>query len=70
MAAVYGLTVSLATSPAFAQGIPLIRDTEVENLLKDYSRPIFKAAGLGSHISMRIVRHERAYASVGSFGKG
>ena len=30
-----------------AQGIPLIRDTETENLLKDYSRPIFKAAGLG-----------------------
>jgi predicted Zn-dependent protease len=64
MAAVYGLTVSLATSPAFAQGIPLIRDTEVENLLKDYSRPIFKAAGLGSHISMRIVRHESFNAFV------
>ncbi len=53
-----------ATTPAAAQGIPLIRDTEVENLLKDYSRPIFKVAGLGSHITMRIVRHESFNAFV------
>lgn len=53
-----------ASAPAAAQGIPLIRDTEVENLLKDYSRPIFKAAGLGSHITMRIVRHESFNAFV------
>ncbi len=64
MAVAYGMSVCLASSPAFAQGIPLIRDTEVENLLKDYSRPIFKAAGLGSHISMRIVRHESFNAFV------
>jgi predicted Zn-dependent protease len=64
MAVVYGLTVCFASSPAMAQGIPLIRDTEIENLLKDYSRPIFKAAGLGSHISMRIVRHESFNAFV------
>jgi predicted Zn-dependent protease len=64
MAAAYALAVCTATSPAAAQGIPLIRDTEVENLLKDYSRPIFKAAGLGSHITMRIVRHESFNAFV------
>jgi predicted Zn-dependent protease len=64
MAVLYGLTVCFASSPAMAQGIPLIRDTEVENLLKDYSRPVFKAAGLGSHISMRIVRHESFNAFV------
>jgi predicted Zn-dependent protease len=59
------ITYALAASaPAAAQGIPLIRDTEVENLLKDYSRPIFKAAGLGSHITMRIVRHESFNAFV------
>src|SRR5262249_49127903 len=46
MAAVYAASVSLAAvSPAAAQGLPLIRDTKIENLLKDYSVPIFKAAG-------------------------
>ena len=50
---------------AAAQNLPLIRDTEIENLLKDYSIPIFKAAGLGSqNISMRIVRHESFNAFV------
>jgi predicted Zn-dependent protease len=47
-----------------AQGIPLVRDAETEKLLKDYSRPIFKAAGLGSHITMRIVKHDSFNAFV------
>ena len=64
MAVTYAMMTIAATTPAFAQGIPLIRDTEVENLLKDYSRPIFKAANLGSHITMRIVRHESFNAFV------
>jgi predicted Zn-dependent protease len=64
LAFIYAFVVSAATMPAAAQGIPLIRDTEVENLLKDYSRPIFKAALLGSHVTMRIVRHESFNAFV------
>lgn len=57
--------VAIAPAVAQAQGIPLIRDTEIENLLKDYARPIFRAAGLGSNnISMRIVRHESFNAFV------
>jgi predicted Zn-dependent protease len=65
LAVTYALAASLAaTAPAAAQGIPLIRDTEIENLLKDYSRPLFKVAGLGSHISMRIVKHESFNAFV------
>jgi predicted Zn-dependent protease len=64
VAAVYALSMCLATTAAVAQGIPLIRDTETENLLKDYSRPIFKAAGLGSHITMRIVRADTFNAFV------
>ena len=43
--------VALASIPARAQtganaGIPMIRDTEIEQLLRDYTAPIFKAAGL------------------------
>ena len=62
LAIIYALVAGVA--PAAAQGIPLIRDTEVENLLKDYSQPIFKAAGLGSHVTMRIVKHESFNAFV------
>jgi predicted Zn-dependent protease len=37
-------------SPAHAQGannLPLVRDAEIETLLRDYTAPLFKAAGLG-----------------------
>jgi predicted Zn-dependent protease len=56
----------LATSvPVQAQGIPLIRDSEIENLLSDYAKPLFKAAGLGSNrIQMRIVREDNFNAFV------
>ncbi len=60
------LALSSAISrPASAQGLPLIRDTEIENLLNDYARPIFKAAGLGeSRVSVRIVRSDMFNAFV------
>lgn len=54
-----------APGPADAQVLSYIRDTEIENLLKDYSRPIFRAAGLGSgRVTMRIVRHDSFNAFV------
>jgi predicted Zn-dependent protease len=62
--------VALATSvgsvlTASAQGVPLIRDTEIENLLNDYARPIFRAAGLGTgRVAMRIVRSDAFNAFV------
>jgi predicted Zn-dependent protease len=59
-----GLSMGLAAPGAMAQGIPLVRDAETERLLKDYSRPIFKAAGLGGRITMRIVKHESFNAFV------
>lgn len=46
MAAV--LAVATAPAPAFAQqkqNLPLIRDAEIESLLRDYMTPIFRAAG-------------------------
>lgn len=66
LAAVYAVAASLsAVGPAAAQNLPLIRDAEVENLLKDYSLPIFKAAGLApQNIAMRLVRHESFNAFV------
>lgn len=55
----------LPIEQAAAQGLPLIRDAEIENLLNDYARPIFQAAGLGTgRISMRIVRNDAFNAFV------
>lgn len=56
VALAYGAVMWSAAS-AHAQGIPLIRDSEIERLLNDYAQPIFRAAGLGGgRISIRIVR--------------
>ena len=55
----------LAAQPAAAQNLPLIRDTEIENLLNDYASPIFRAAGLGSgRIKVRIVQNDAFNAFV------
>ena len=59
------LAAQLAAPPAAAQGMPLIRDTEIEVLLKDYSLPIFKSAHVASqNITMRIIRHDSFNAFV------
>ena len=34
-------------TPAHAQRIPIIRDAEIEQLLRDYLKPVLRAAGLG-----------------------
>ncbi|TPI24768.1 M48 family metallopeptidase [Mesorhizobium sp. B3-2-1] len=48
-------TISLAaavavagSATAFAQGVPVVRDAEIEALVRDYARPIFRAAGLAN----------------------
>ena len=65
LAVSYAAATILTAATAAAEGLPLIRDAEIENLLKDYSRPIFKAAGLGGqNISMRIIRHDSFNAFV------
>lgn len=59
------LASSFVSQPAAAQGLPLIRDTEIEALLVDYARPIFKVAGLGTgRVAMRIVRNDAFNAFV------
>jgi predicted Zn-dependent protease len=45
------LAVAVAVSGsvnAFAQNVPVVRDAEIEALVRDYARPIFKAAGLAN----------------------
>lgn len=45
------IAFSMTISQSFAQrgGIPLVRDAEIEALLRDYSQPIFKVAGFRSN---------------------
>lgn len=58
-------SIASTSTPAAAQYLSFIRDTEVETLLADYARPIFRAAGLGSgRVTMRIVKHESFNAFV------
>ena len=57
VSAVTAASIFSSSLAAEAQNIPLIRDSEIEAVLSDYARPIFKTAGLGANkISMRIVR--------------
>jgi predicted Zn-dependent protease len=58
IAIVTACAVAGAVSAAHAQnvprGVPLIRDAEIEQLLRDYSQPILRSAGLAQQ-SIRIV---------------
>lgn len=61
-AAIAGLIA--LTSSAQAQmpgGLPIIRDTEIENLLRDYARPLFRAAGVGGSQTNVIIVNNRGF---------
>jgi predicted Zn-dependent protease len=52
--------------PAHAQeratlGMPIIRDTEIEQLLRDYAAPILRAAGLAKQNVRVVVLNDRAF---------
>ncbi len=48
------VTALLQPTPAHAQRIPIIRDAELEQLLRDYLNPVLRAAGLGKQ-NVRVV---------------
>ena len=65
LSAVVAVSVLASSVAASAQGLPLIRDSEIEAVLSDYAKPLFKAAGLGSQrIQMRIVNENSFNAFV------
>src|SRR5690349_22968286 len=55
--------VAIAVMPmaASAQGIPLIRDAEAEQLLRDYTRPILRAAGLEKQNIQMVIINEVSF---------
>ena len=58
-------TVAFAPSPARAQslppGLPIIRDAEIEQLLRDYTQPILRAAGLAQQNIQVTIISERSF---------
>ncbi len=64
VAMVTACAVALASVPARAQGaggLPVIRDAEIEQLLRDYSSPILKAAGLGQRNIHVVIINDRSF---------
>jgi predicted Zn-dependent protease len=52
----------MAPLPVRAQGgIPLIRDAEIEQLLRDYTRPLLRAAGLAQQNIQVVIINDRAF---------
>ena len=63
--AIASAVISASTIAAPAQGLPLIRDSEIEALLTEYAKPIFRAAGLSSsRINIKIVKNDAFNAFV------
>jgi predicted Zn-dependent protease len=66
VAAVTALAVVAAAGPARAQGepgrgLPIIRDAEIEQLLRDYTQPILRAAGLAQQNVRVVIINDRAF---------
>src|SRR5712672_2340800 len=57
----------LSVSPAraqekdAAQALPLIRDAEIEQLLRDYTHPVLRAAGLGQRNVRVVIINDRSF---------
>src|SRR5262245_3686637 len=48
-------------SQGVPKGLPIIRDAEIEQLLRDYLTPLLKAAGLGQQNIQVVIINERAF---------
>jgi predicted Zn-dependent protease len=43
------------------RGVPLIRDAEIEQLLRDYSQPVLRSAGLAQQSVRVVIIHDRTF---------
>ena len=60
------VAISAASGPAHAQsaaerGLPVIRDAEIEQLLRDYTQPILRSAGLSQQNIRIVIINERSF---------
>lgn len=66
------IAVAAASAPAQAQGtggLPLIRDAETEQLLREYTQPILRAAGLAQQNVHVVIINERTFNAFVADGK-
>ena len=66
IAALTAAALSLSSFPARAQtganaGIPMIRDAEIEQLLRDYTAPIFRVAGLSDQSVHVVIIDDKSF---------
>jgi predicted Zn-dependent protease len=66
IALIAAAAVALGSLPARAQtgsaaGIPMIRDAEIEQLLRDYSQPILRAAGLAQQNVQVVIINQNVF---------
>jgi predicted Zn-dependent protease len=66
IAALTAAAVGLASFPAQPQtganaGIPMIRDAEIEQLLRDYTAPIFRVAGLADQNIHAVIIDDKSF---------
>ena len=54
------VTPARAQEPA-TRGLPVIRDTEIEQLLRDYARPVLHAAGLAKQNVKVVILNNRSF---------
>src|SRR5471032_1901761 len=58
-------TAAVAPTPSRAQslppGLPVIRDAEIEQLLRDYTQPILKAAGLAQQNVQVVIIDDKSF---------
>jgi predicted Zn-dependent protease len=65
LAAVLAAALSVAPVAARAQDVPLIRDAEIEGLMRIYTGPLFDAAGLTrDSVSVNLINHPAINAFV------
>ncbi len=48
-------------TPTSARGLPIIRDAEIEQLLRDYMRPILRVSGLGRQNVRVVIVNNRSF---------
>jgi predicted Zn-dependent protease len=63
---VFAAALAIACTPAAAQspgaaGLPIVRDSEIEQLMRDYTAPVLRAAGLAQQNVQVVLINERAF---------
>src|SRR5436189_1733063 len=62
VALVTATALAAASAPAHAQkGLPIVRDAEIEQLLKDYTQPILRVAGLSQQNVQVVIINDRSF---------